>query len=356
MKAALIGLIQSGKSTIMSAISGKGLPQAGGINIEEAIVSVPDERLDWLAGIYKPKKLVHGTIDCLDVPGFNFADEAGRNAARRSISKIRSVDMLVYVLRAFDNPDVQVYKNKIDAKRDLEELKTELLLADLELVSTRIENLEKQMNKPTKTQGKDKAELELQLKLQECIEAEKPLSTVLKTDAELEMVKSLGFLTLKPMVVLVNVGEDGLDEKFDFGDMLETETPVIEFCAKLELELSQLDKESKVEFMSDLGIKESAISKFVRSCYSAMGMISFLTVGPDEVRAWPIQAGTSALEAAGKIHSDIKRGFIRAEKFTYGDLRELGDEKAVKADGRFRLEGKEYIVGDGDILNFRFNV
>ena len=172
MKAALVGLLQSGKSTILSAVSGKALPVPGTVAIEEAIVPVPDERLDWLFEHYKPKKEVHATIDCLDVPGFNFADEHGRAATRRLTKQIRTVDMLVLVVRAFENPAVPPYRNSVNPARDLAELRTELLLADLELVATRIERLEKQIRKPTKTQAQDKAELALQKKLQEAIESE----------------------------------------------------------------------------------------------------------------------------------------------------------------------------------------
>ncbi len=356
MKAALIGLLQSGKSTLLSAVSGKDMPTVGSVAIEEAIVPVPDERLDWLTELYKPKKTVHGTIDCLDLPGFNFADEHGRSAARRLINKIRTTDLLVLVIRGFDNPTVPAYRNSVDPARDLDELKTELLLADLELVTTRIERLEKQIHKPTKTQAHDKAELTLQKKLAEAIESEKPISSAIETASERELIKSLGFLTLKPMIVAVNVGEDQLETKFDFGDNLDSSVPVVEICAKLEHELEQLDADSRAEFMADLGMAESGKGKFVNACYSALGLISFLTVGSDEVRAWPINRGTIALEAAGKVHSDIQRGFIRAETMAYDDLRQLGDEKAVKAAGKTRLEGKEYVVADGDIINYRFNV
>ena len=264
--------------------------------------------------------------------------------------------MFVLVVRAFEEPAVPPYRGTVDPARDLAELQTELLLADLELVTTRIERLEKQLHKPTPTQAHDKAELELQKKLQEAIEAEKPIKTVIENDGQLEMIKSLGFLTLKPMVVAVNVGEDGFGEKFDFSGHLDASIPVITICAKLEYELSQLDDESRVEFMADLGIAESEASRFVHSCYSALGLISFLTVVSDELRAWPIKKGTIALDAAGKVHTDIRRGFIRAETFSFDDLKKLGDEKALKAAGKIRLEGKEYVVQDGDIINFRFNV
>jgi len=366
MKVALFGLLQSGKSTIFAGLSGKPIPPVGSTAIEEAIVQFPDERLDWLAEHYKPKKTTYATIDCLDLPGFNFADEHGRAAARRLINQIRTIDMFVLVVRAFENPAVPPYRNSIDPVRDLTELQTELLLADLELVTTRIERLEKQLHKPTKIQVHDKAELVLQKKLQETIESEKPISTAIENEAELEMIKSLGFLTLKPMAVAVNTSEDKLNEKFDFSERLNSSAParracapsqqVITICAKLQYELSQLDNKSRAEFMADLGITESAADKFVKSCYSALGLISFLTIVSNELQAWPIRKGTTALDAAGKVHTDIKRGFIRAETFSFDDLKELGSEKALKAAGKIRLEGKEYIVQDGNIINFRFNV
>ena len=356
MKIALLGLLQSGKSTILASLSGKAIPPVGSIKIEEAIVPVPDERLDWLTEHYKPKRTTYATIDCLDLPGLNFTDEHGRAGSRRLINQIRTVDLLVLVVRAFEDLAVPPYRGSINPARDLEELKTELLLADLELVATRIEKLEKQVHKPTKTQAHDKEELALQKKLQQAIESEKPISSAIETDAEHEMIKSLGFLTLKPVVVAVNVGEAQLREKFDFTDIIDSSVPVITICAKLECELAQLDADSRREFMGDLGIIESAASKFAKGCYSAMGLISFLTVVSDELRAWPIKQGTVAVDAAGKVHTDIKRGFIKAETFSFDDLKELGSEKAIKAAGKIRLEGKHYVVQDGDIINFRFNV
>lgn len=356
MKVALLGLLQSGKSTILTAVSGKEIPQTGTATINEAIVPVPDERIDWLTDHYKPKKTTYATIDCLDVPGLNFADEHGRTMARKLANQIRTVDMLVLVVRAFDDPSVPAYRNRVDPSADLSELQTELLLSDLELVTTRIERLEKQVHKPTKTQAQDKAELQVQKKLQETIESEKPIRAAIANERELAIIKSLGFLTLKPMAVLVNVGEDQLDKSWDFNDIISEEVPVVSMCAKLEYELAQLDPESREEFMADLGVTQSAVGKFVNTCYDVLGQISFLTVGSDEVRAWPIKAGTVAVDAAGKVHSDIQRGFIRAETFAFEDLRELGDEKAIKAAGRTRLEGKEYVVQDGDVINFRFNV
>jgi GTP-binding protein YchF len=356
MKVALLGLLQSGKSILLAALSGKTLHTAGSATIEEIMVPVPDERLDWLAEHYKPKKTTYATIDCLDLPGLNFTDEHGRAAARRLINQIRTVDLLVLVVRAFENPAVPPYRDSVNPARDLKELQTEILLSDLELVTTRIEKLEKQINKPTKTQPHDKTELALQKKLQETIESEKPISSAIETESEREIIKSLGFLTLKPVMTTVNVGEEQLNKKFDFSGVIENTVEVITLCAELEYELAQLDTQSRKDFMTDMGLAESAAGRFVRSCYKTLGLISFLTIVSGELRAWPIIQGTTALDAAGKVHSDIKRGFIRAEKFSFDDLKKHGDEKALKAAGKIRLEGKDYIVQDGDIIHFRFNV
>ena len=356
MKVALIGLLQSGKGTLLAAISGKAMTHAGTPAINEMIVPVPDERIDWLSGHYKPKKTTYASIDCLDVPGLDFENDHGRAAARRLVNQIRTVDMLVLVVRAFEDTSVPMYRSRVDPVKDLAELHTELLLADLELVTTRIEKLEKQVVKPIPTQAHDKAELALQKKLQQAIESGQPISSAVETEAEREIIKSLAFLTQKPIAVAVNVGEGQLDKVFDFSGTLETSVPVISISAKLEYELSQLDPASRADFMADMGIKTSGVGKFVNSCYTALGLISFLTVGSDEVRAWPIRRGTVAVDAAGKVHSDIKRGFIRAEIFGYEDIKVHGGEKELRAAGKFRLEGKEYGVRDGDVINFRFNV
>jgi GTP-binding protein YchF len=348
-------MLQSGKSTLVSAVSGKPPAPIGVPEIHEVMVPVPDSRLDWLTNLYKPQKTVHATIDCLDLPGLNFMDEHGRAAARKLFGQIRTVDLFVIVVRAFENDAVPTYRNRIHTAKDLEELKTEFLLADFELVTTRIERLEKQMHKPTKTAARDKEELALHGKLQTILESEKPLSSAGLSAHELELIKPLGFLTLKPVMVVVNVGEKHLNQPVDLGSAAGG-AEVICLSAEIESELAQLDAQSRTEFMKDMGIAEPASAKFVQSCYRTLGLISFLTVGKDEVRAWTIEAGTSAHDAAGKVHSDIQRGFIRAETMAYTDLHQLGDEKAVKAAGKMRLEGKTYVVQDGDIICFRFNV
>ncbi len=355
MKAAFIGLMQSGKSTLLSAVTGKEAAPMGSTDIHAEMVPVPDERMDWLTELYQPKKTVHATVDCQDVPGLSFMDNHGQAAARKLFNDVRTVDMFVIVVRGFENPSVPAYRNSVNPARDLEELRTEMLLADLELVTTRIERLEKQVHKPTKTQARDKAELEVQLKLQEAIESEQPISSVIENDLQLDLIKSLNFLTLKPMMVVVNISDDQIGETIDLGPAAEG-LEVVQLCASLESELIQLDEADRGEFMSDMGLTEPASWKFVQCCYRTLGLISFLTVGKDEVRAWPIQDGLTAVEAAGKIHSDIQRGFIRAETMAYADLKDQGDEKAVKAAGKMRLEGKTYVVQDGDIISFRFNV
>ena len=356
MKAALIGMVQSGKSTLMSVMSGKDVPPMGSTKIVEAVVPVPDERLDWLDGFYQPKKKVNATVDCLDMPGFSFTDDGSRTTARRQLDEIRTADMLVLVIRGFENPTVAPYRGRIDPKSDLAELMTELLLADLEIVMNRISRLEVQVMRATKTLEQDKRELKLQLRLQEALESERPIRNVIESEEEEAFVKSIGFYTQKPLSVVFNLSDESPDALPDVTGVLDESIPVMGLNAKLELELAGLDEESRAEFMADLGIAEPGAHRFVNNCYEAMGLISFLTVGKDEVRAWPVRRGISALDAAGKIHSDIKRGFIRAETMSYEVLRELGDEKAVKAAGKSRLEGKTYIVQDGDIINFRFNV
>jgi hypothetical protein len=351
MKAAFLGIIGSGKSTLLAAVSGRKLSHSGAVQIEEIVVPVPDERLDWLFNLYKLKKNVHATIDCLDLPGLSFADDHTRTAAKRLLDQVRTSELLVLVIRAFDSAGI-----KAEPLKELSDLMTELLLADLGLVETRIDKLQKQLHKPTKDAAKQKTELELHLKLRQTIEAEKPLKTAIKTAQEIELVKPLGFLTLKPVVVVFNTAENNPAQTFDTAGIIDSTIPVISVCAEIDYEISQLDQASKAEFMKDLGLAEPAANKFVRSCYSAMGFINFFTIGDDETRAWPITAGTTALDAAGKVHSDIKRGFIRAETMHFEDLKKLGDEKAVKAAGKMHLEGKNYIVQDGDIICFRFNV
>jgi len=355
MKTALIGLLQSGKSTIFSALSGRDAPPPGSGTVE-ALVKVPDQRLDWLDEHYKPKKTTPSTISCIDMPGMDFGDEHGRNAARHLLAQVRAVDVPVLVVRMFEDTSIQAHTGSVDPHRDIGILRTELLLSDLQLVEKRIENLAKQVKRPTPTQAHDKAELELHKKLRGAIEDEQPISSAIENETELAMVKSLEFLTLKPLAVIVNVGEGRLEAGRQFCRSLRDVAAAVPVCAKLEQEIEQLEPAARAEFMADVGLTESARTRFAAACHRAAGMIHFFTVASSDLRAWPIRSGTTALEAAGRIHTDMKRGFIRAETFAFEDMRELGSEKALRAAGKIRLEGKDYVVQDGDVINFRFNV
>ena len=355
MEVALVGFKQSGKSTLLAALSGRKAAPGSSVS-DKAVVPVPDRRLTWLTELYQPAKTVPATIECLDTAGLSFADRSDQGTSRKVMAQLKTVDMFVVVIRAFESEQVPAYRSHVDPLRDIKEMQSEFLIADLEVVTTRGERLQEQIKKGVKSQDRDKLELAVHLKLQTALEAEKPASTVELTAQETELIKSLGLVTTRPYAVVVNVDESAMTSPPVFTGAIDAAVPIIPLCIKLEEELSQLDSASRAEFMFSLGIDEPAADKFVRACYTAMGYVSFLTVGQDEVRAWPIKKNSSALDAAGKIHSDIKRGFIRAETMSYADLQALGNEKAVRAAGKMRLEGKSYVVQDGDIINFRFNV
>jgi GTP-binding protein YchF len=354
MKIAFVGPPQSGKTMLFGAVTGQKAAGQHIVGEQIAVVKVPDKRLDFLADLYNPKKYTEATIDFVDVPGFSHETTAQQNEFRKSLSTIRQCDALVAVVRAFDNPAVPAYRDRVDAKADLEELVSELNFCDLEAVSARIEKLEKALTKPTKTHDKEKRELELMQRCQAVLEEEKPISEALQTDDERKMILSFGFLTLKPILVVINVNEDQASAAPPF--QWDSAHSTIALCADTEEQIAELDPVDRQAFLEDLGVAEPARDRLVQACYDAVGLISFLTCGEDEVRAWSIKKGSDAVEAAGKIHTDIARGFIRAETVAYDDLVETGDMKAAKAAGKVRLEGKIYVVQDGDVINFRFNV
>lgn len=357
MQVALVGMRQSGKSALFAAVAGgHGSAEAGGGHqVGKAVVKVPDERLAVLSDIYKPKKTTPATIEFLDLPGLSFVDEGDRHDARKIIADARQVAMLVFVIRGFENASVAAYRDRVNPAADLEELRTELLLADLELVTNRIEKLEVSITKPTKTQPHDKKELELLKRCAGVIEELKPLTEAIDSPEEEKLLRSFGFLTLKPVCVVLNVDEDKASEAGGLSAE-EAGSEVVTLAATLEAELAALEAEERSVFLEEMGISEVAQDRLVRTCYKTLNLVSFLTVGADEVRAWTVPAECPALEAAGEIHSDIQRGFIRAETVHYDDFAAAGDMKAAKAAGKVRLEGKTYAVQDGDIINFRFNV
>lgn len=354
MKAAIIGLPQSGKTTVFEAVTGRAAPPGESGRAHLASVQVPDERLETLTAMYKPKKTTQTAFEFVDVPGLSLQDAHGQEEMRRHLPTIRQADVMVAVVRDFEDPAVPAYRDRVDRAADLTELWEEFLFADLDAVTHRVEKLGKALKKPTKMHDEEKRELVLLQRCQECLENERPLSEVIHTSDEAKALASFGFLTEKPLVVVFNVDESRAGEPAP-------ETPdhalaAIHMSAKTEAEIIQLDPEDRPAFLEDLGLEVVARDRLIRTVFDALGLISFLTVGPDEVRAWAIPKGTTAVDAAGKIHSDLARGFIRAEIVAYNDLIEAGDMRAAKAAGTVRQEGKPYIMQDGDITNIKFNV
>ena len=356
MRVVLTGPPQSGKSTLFAAVA-----EAGGSHVDLsrptephlAVVKVPDERLGWLTEHYHPKKTTHAELEFLDLPGLDLSDHAGRSRAKVHWPHIRSGDMLAFVVRAFDDPTVPAYRDRVDPGGDVEELRAEMLFADLEQVSGRIEKLQTAVRKPTVRRDEQQRELDLMCRLQESLEAERGISDAVTSEAEGKLLRSFAFLSLKPAIAVLNCGEDSAaaeaPEQID-------SLACLQLSAKIEEELARLAPEERGEFLADLGLTDSARDRLIRACYERMNLVSFLTVGDDECRAWTVPAGTDAVTAAGEIHSDIARGFIRAETVAYEDLHAAGDMKSARAAGKVRLEGKGYVVRDGDVINFRFNV
>jgi len=271
-----------------------------------------------------------------------------------SLPTLRKCEALVAVGRGFDNPAVPAYRNRVDARADLEELAAELAFCDLEQVVTRIERLEKSLKKPTRSHEQEKRELDLMQRLQAALENNQPIASAIHSDEERKMLGGFAFLTRLPLIVVINVNDSQAAAAPPFS--YEHAHSTIALCAETEEQISQLDPKDRQAFLEDLGVSEPAHDRLIKACYDAVGLISFLTIGDDEVRAWSIQQETDAVTAAGKVHTDIARGFIRAETVAYNDLRAAGDMKTAKAGGKVRLEGKTYIVQDGDIINFRFNI
>jgi len=354
MKFAIIGPPQSGKSTLFAAITGQKLDPAQAALERLATVMVPDARLDHLTAIYKPKKHTPAHLEFVDIPGHSLADQHGQAEFRKAMQTVRRCDGIVMVVRAFASDSVVPYRDRVDAQADLAELHTELIFADMEQVTNRIEKLEKSVQKPTKTRDAELRELAMMRHVLKALESEAPVSSAIHNEEERVIANSFGFLTMKPVVVVINVGEDAVAAPPPFEH--EHARATVALSAELEAEISQLDEADRPAFLADLGITEPAKIKLIHACYEAVGLISFLTVGEDEVRAWTIVKGTQALEAAGKIHSDIQRGFIRAETVSFEDFKAHKDMKGAKAANKVRLEPKHYVVRDGDIINFRFSV
>ncbi len=348
MKAAIVGLPGSGKSTLFTAVTGKAIDPYAAPEPHAAVVHVPDPRLAFLAKLGNPKKVTEATVEFVDVPGCALDDVKGQEDWRRLLPNVRQADLIVLVVRDFENPAVPAYRDRIDARADLDAVWDELIFADLDAVTTRIERIEAALKKPTKTHEAEKRELALLTRCREALESEEPLSSVITTDDERRQVSSFAFLTEKPLVAVRNVSDDRATnvEAWDGPHVKET----VSLSASIEAEISQLDPEDRPTFLADLGLEEPASDRLIHACYRAADLISFMTMNAEEARAWTIPKGSTAVEAAAKVHTDLARGFIRAETVAYDDLVAHEDMKGAKAAGRVRKEGKSYVVQDGDVL------
>ena len=342
MQISIIGLRQSGKSTLFSALSGKEKNTEG-----IATVKVPDERIDKLSKIFKPKKTTYATIEFKDTQ--IEIDNSGAFSTK-TIGEIRNADALCIIVRSFKNETVPHPVGSIDPFRDFKELEDELIITDLLQIEKRLDRLQREAKQKT-------AEYKVLEKLKNYLDEGKALSRTSISDEDKKLISGFKFLTLKPFVIVINSDENNsIDDKPLISYLSECSYDYLKVYAKIEDEISQLDEEDQKAFMEDIGIEESIIGRLIKKSYEVVNLVSFITAGEDEVKAWTIKKNITAVEAAQKIHSDISRGFIRAEVVHYDDFIKEGSFKACKDKGLFRLEGKEYIVKDGDIINFRFNV